>query len=110
MPAKNAFVAVLSFLLVSCASAQKGSLIQANKAIAKEDYQECLGKLSFGETLGDYSDAVNAQITFTKGLCLEGVGRKAEALALYRNLIARYPHSDWAAQGKARLDSDSGRK
>ena len=107
MPRKTACVVLMTAFLASCATAQQGSLIGANKAIAKQDYFECLNKLSFGDGLGDYSEGVNAQITFLRGFCLEGLGRKAEAHALYRNLIARYPNSDWAAQGKARLDIDA---
>ena len=107
MPRMTACVVLMTTLLASCATAQQGSLIGANKAIANQDYFECLSKLSQGEALGDFSESINAQITFLRGFCLEGLDRKAEAHALYRNLIARYPNSNWAAQGKARLDIDA---
>ncbi|MBL8519073.1 MAG: hypothetical protein JNK75_00245 [Betaproteobacteria bacterium] len=105
MTYKSIPIALLTLLLTSCATAQRGALIKANKAIASQNYQECLHHLSSGETLGEYPEGIHAQVTFQKGICLEGLGRKAEAYALYRSLIARHPDSDWTAQAKARLDS-----
>lgn len=101
----TATLALTTILLTACATAQRGALIQANKAIANQKYQECLHHLSSAETLGEFPEGINAQVTFQKGICLEGLGRTAEAYALYRVLIARHPNSDWTVQAKARLDS-----
>jgi len=97
------FATSLVFNLGGCATSQKGALYWAQGSYKKGDYQACLEELGRAEAYGDFSEAVNAEISFYKGLCLEGRGRKAEAEAVYQNLIKKYPNSDWSAQARARI-------
>lgn len=98
-------ICVLAFLssLTACATAQSGALSRAQSSFKEKDYHACLARLSEAESYGDFSESANAQISFYRGLCLEGQGRKAEAAAVYQNLIRKYPNSDWSAQAQARL-------
>lgn len=96
--------AVLLATLAACAStAQKGALIGVQKAIAKKKFDACLDKLDRADNYGNVSATQSAQISFYRGTCLDGIGRKAEAAAVYQNLVNRFPGTDWAAQARARL-------
>lgn len=107
-PALRVRVVTLSTLLLlgSCASiAQKGALIGVRKAVNKQDYAACLENLSEAESYGDFSEQENAQISFYRGFCLEGLGRQPEAAAVYQRLIEKYPDTDWAAQARGRASA-----
>jgi TolA-binding protein len=63
-----------------------------------------LNHLYRAEHYGSFSDSADAEIALQKGLCLEGVGRKSEALAVYHHLILKYPKSDLVPQAWARIE------
>lgn len=104
MITKILFTGYLFLLLAGCATAQRGALSRAQSAYGKKEFQKCLAHVDRSESYGNYSDAMNARLSFQKGLCLEGAGRKAEAVAIYRRLIERFPNTDWSAQAKARIE------
>lgn len=93
----------MAFSLAACAASQKGALYQAQTAYQEADYETCLKKLSFADGYGEYSEPVTADIAFYRGLCLEGLGRKQEALAVYQYLIRKHPNSSAAAQAHGRV-------
>lgn len=99
----NCIVVALAFLLASCATAQSVALHFGMESYKKRDYEGCLVELGRADGYGKHSEATSAQISFYRGLCLEGAGRSAEAVAVYQNLIRNYPNTDWAAQAKARM-------
>jgi len=105
MNPKFPLAVLLSILLTSCATAQSGAMSLARKAELRGDFHECLHHLANAESYGDFAETKNAQIAFQRGMCLEGLGRKSEALAMYRHVIARYADSSWSAQAKGRLES-----
>jgi tetratricopeptide (TPR) repeat protein len=94
---------VLCFSLAGCSMSQKGALSQAQRSYQQADFETCLMKLSQAEGYGEHSESVSADISFHRGLCLEGAGRKNEATAVYLNLIRTYPNSSGAIQAQARL-------
>jgi hypothetical protein len=89
--------------LAACSISQKGALSQAQRAYHKADYETCLIKLSQAEGYGEFSEPVSTEISFYKGLCLEGSGRKREAVAVYQNLTRNYPTSNGAVQAQERI-------
>jgi tetratricopeptide (TPR) repeat protein len=94
---------VMCFSLTACAMSQSGALYQAQKSYQEADYEMCLTKLSQAEGYGEYSESVSSEISFYRGLCLERAGRKSEAVAVYQNLIRKYPQSNGAAQAQGRI-------
>jgi len=98
-------LAMLAASLTACALSQTGAVSRAEKAYGKNEYQTCLRHLSRAESYGKHSDVVSAQLLFNKGLCLEGLGRKAEAVAVYKTLVESYPSSSLSVQAKARIES-----
>jgi hypothetical protein len=84
-------------------TAQKGALSKAQRAHKKKDFEACLTHLDRAEAYGNYSRTVAAQISFNRGLCLEGMGRAEEAAAVYRNLIEKFPGSNSAVQAQERI-------
>lgn len=94
---------VMCFFLTACAMSQSGALYQAQKSYQEADYETCLAKLSQAEGYGEYSESVSSEISFYRGLCLERAGRKPEAVAVYQNLIRKYPKSNGAAQAQGRI-------
>ena len=91
--------------LAGCAMSQSGAVSRAEKAYGKKEFDTCLRHLNRAESYGKYSDVVSAQVLFDRGLCLDGLGRKAEAVASYRTLIESYPSSTLSAQAKVRIGS-----
>jgi TolA-binding protein len=98
-------LATLAATLTGCAMTQKGAVSRAEKAYGKNEYQTCLKHLSRAESYGKHSEVVSAQVLFNRGLCLEGLGRKPEAVAVYKTLIESYPNSSLSVQAKARIES-----
>jgi len=96
---------VMCFSLTACSMSQSGALYQAQKSYQEADYETCLTKLSQADGYGEYSESVSSEIAFYRGLCLERADRKTEAVAVYQNLIRRYPKSNGAAQAQGRIAS-----
>lgn len=96
---------VVTTMLCSCSMTQKGALSRAEGAYAEGKFDKCLSHVTRAEGYGEHSDITAAQLSLQKGVCLEGAGRKAEANAVYDNLIRKHPNSDPAAQAKARKTS-----
>jgi hypothetical protein len=94
--------AFLSLTLSSCATTQKGALSRAQGAYDDGEFEKCLSHVTRAESYGEHSELTNARLSFQRALCLEGAGRKAEAIEVYRNLMQKHPDSDWAAQARAR--------
>ena len=94
---------VLIFLMTACAMSQSGALYRAQNSYREADYETCLTKLSQAEGYGEHSEFVSSEIIFYRGLCLERAGRKQEAVAVYHNLIRKFPQSNGAAQAQVRI-------
>jgi tetratricopeptide (TPR) repeat protein len=104
MKSKLWFIALTTVLITGCAMTQKGAISRAHNAYEDAKFEKCLDTLARAESYGNYSELENARISFQRGLCLEGAGRKAEAIAVYKNLIIKYPQTDLAAQARARSE------
>lgn len=98
------FIAIGLFAaLAACETTQRGALSQARKAYAKGDYTDCVTIVDRAATYGNFSEVSDAQIIFYRGLCLDGMGRTAEAKMMYRRVITKFPASTFADQAAARL-------
>jgi TolA-binding protein len=104
MQKKISIIVPIAIALTACAMTQKGTLSRAQSAYSDGNFDKCLARVARAESYGDYSEIQNARLSFQRGLCLEGAGRKAEAMAVYKALILKYPRTDWAAQARARSD------
>lgn len=89
--------------LAGCATAQKGAMIGAYSDIKKAKFQEALGSLSEAESYVKPSPALQAEISFLRGQCYEGLKRIPEAIGSYKYLVATFPESIYAYQAKERL-------
>lgn len=94
---------VMCLSLTACAMSQSGALYQAQKSYQEANYETCLTKLSQAEGYGEYSESVSSEISLYRGLCLERAGRNPEAVAVYQNLMRKYPQSNGAAQAQGRI-------
>jgi tetratricopeptide (TPR) repeat protein len=104
MNSKIWFITLTTIVLTGCAMTQKGAISRAHNAYEDAKFEKCLARLEQAESYGSYSELQNARISFQRGLCLEGAGRKSEAMAVYKNLIIKYPQTDMAAQARARIE------
>jgi hypothetical protein len=98
-------VGTLVLGLTACETTQRGALSQARKAYTKGGYADCVMIVDRAATYGDFSEVLNAQMIFYRGLCLDGMGRAAEAKMMYRRVITKYPTSPFSDQAAARLKS-----
>ncbi len=93
-------------LLCSCSSmAQKGAVDLAYSSYKKGDYETALKRLSRAESYdNEMSNSRHAEVLLLKGRCLEGLGNRGEAAALYEYLIKTYPGNEFTARAHGRLD------
>ncbi len=105
-PPALALLLALLPLLCSCSSmAQKGAVDLAYSSYKKGDYVTALKRLSRAEAYdSEMSSPRHAELLLLKGRCLEGMGNRGEATALYEYLIKTYPDNEFAARAKGRLE------
>lgn len=102
-------VAILLLGLLSCTGlSQRGNADRANGRLAKQDYQGALSIAEFTISQGDAAPEAKVRAYMIKGLSLEGLGRKGEAMGVYEFIIATYPKSVEAFQAKGRLSELGG--
>ena len=96
-------VVSIALSLAGCATAQKGAMIGAYSDIKKSKFQEALSELSQAESYLKPSPALQAEISFLRGQCYEGLKRIPEAIGSYKYLVATFPESIYAYQAKERI-------
>jgi lipopolysaccharide biosynthesis regulator YciM len=75
------FVAfLLAVVLVGCATAQRGTMIQARAKLDEGGYKEALAKLADAEKMVAPTPELQAEILYLRAECYEGLGRKPEAV------------------------------
>jgi len=77
-----------------------------NAGVSLEEARDVSGALGqYGEFEKSFSgDSVLApQVFFTQGRLLESLGKKADAIAAYHKLLAKYPESGWTKLGRDRI-------
>ncbi len=102
---------VAAGLLLLCLSAcggmvREGSLIQVRREFGEGNYRQCIAKADNARRYFDDEQppaAMDAELLFYKGQCLDLDGRKAEASVYYERVISKYPASDWSLQAAARM-------
>ena len=93
-------------ILVSCAAtSQRGNAERASGRLAKGEYQAALSIAEFAIAQGEAAPEAKLRAYFIKAQSLEGLGRRAEAVALYQFIIHKYFDSAEAFQAKGRLAS-----
>jgi hypothetical protein len=104
---RRGFAASLTLtMLAGCSSMiQEGSVIQVRKDFGNGDYKQCIARADSARRHFDENSpaALDAELLFYKGQCLDFDGRKAEAEIFYERLASKYPTTDWGLQAAARL-------
>ncbi len=97
-----AFAAILSG---GCATAQRGAMSRAYKAIKDGRYDAAIARLSEAEKYVTPTPALQAEIAFLRGQSYEGLKRVPDAVGCYRYLVATYPESIYAYQAEERIEA-----
>ncbi|MDR2673650.1 MAG: hypothetical protein LBC18_01980 [Opitutaceae bacterium] len=91
-------------VLAGCASlAQLGAMHSAQRSIAKGKYEAALLNLFQAEKYKAPDGELRAEIAFLRGRCHEGLGREAEAIAIYQYTADTFPTTSHGYQAKARI-------
>jgi hypothetical protein len=100
--AKAVFMALLAALYVGCGGMMvSGSLVQANNAIEARNYQDALKLLSQAERYAtDAGPQKQAEIAYLRGVCLEGLGRNADAEGQFQFVVDRFPNTEYGYRAK----------
>ena|SRR5882757_7004521 len=93
----------LVLTLAGCATAQKGSMLSVYSDIKKEHYNAALAELSSAEGYVKPTPELQAEISYLRGQCYEGLNRQPEAVGSYKYVVTTFPESSYAFQAKERL-------
>jgi outer membrane protein assembly factor BamD (BamD/ComL family) len=94
---------LLAVVLMGCATAQRGTMIQARSNLDEGNYKEALGKLADAEKMVAPTPELQAEIVYLRAEAYEGLGRKDEAVGALKYLVDKFPDSSYAYQAKERL-------
>ena len=93
----------LVLTLAGCATAQKGSMLSVYSDIKKEHFNAALAELSSAEGYVKPTPQLQAEISYLRGQCYEGLNRQSEAVGSYKYVATTFPESSYAFQAKERL-------
>lgn len=97
----------IAFLLCSgCATAQRGSIMRAQRGIDEGNYEFALRRLSEGESFSTPKPDVAAEIGYLKGVCYEGLHRPDEAKGMFQFVADHFPDTSYGYMAKEKLSRD----
>lgn len=94
---------LLAAVLMGCATAQRGTMIQARAELDAGGYKEALAKLADAEKMVAPTPELQAEIVYLRAECYEGLGRKPEAVGALKYVVAKFPDSSYAYQAREKL-------
>lgn len=100
-------VAIVIFASIfGCAgTAQRGAMLRAHSGIGEKDYEFSLKRLSDAERYVAPEPELQAEISYLKGLCFEGLYKSPEAKAMYKFVTDKFPDSQYSYLARERLSS-----
>ena len=104
---RTLFILFLATLSVGCSSrnALDRHLDDAYRQYESGDCDKVMLELSQAERRSRPRDNVQPEISLLRGQCLERQGLFVDAVETYRFIQARYPVSEYAFRGRARLET-----
>ena len=97
-------IAVAAMILVAClGTSQTGNIARANSRYKGGDYVGTIELADFVLGQGPVNDEIGAQAGLLKASSLDALGRRQEAIAVYRYLVETYSDSVSGAQAAGRL-------
>jgi len=104
---RTLFILFLATLSVGCSSrnALDRHLDDAYRQYESGDCDKVMLELSQAERRSRPRDNVQPEISLLRGQCLERQGLFVDAVETYRFIQARYPASEYAFRGRARLET-----
>lgn len=90
-------------LFSGCATAQRGAMLRAHTRMEHGRYEDALAKLSDAEKYTPPTPQLEAEISFLRGQCYEGLHRIPEAVGCYRYLADHFPDSIFAYQAREKI-------
>ncbi|MGK9065503.1 tetratricopeptide repeat protein [Stutzerimonas chloritidismutans] len=104
---RTLFILVLATLSVGCSSrsALDRHLDSAYKQYELGNCDQVMLELSQAERRSRPRDNLQPEISLLRGQCLERQGLFVDAVETYRFISSRYPASEYAFRGRARLET-----
>ncbi|GAB6389113.1 tetratricopeptide repeat protein [Stutzerimonas marianensis] len=104
---RTLFIIVLATLSVGCSSrsALDRHLDNAYKQYELGNCDQVMLELSQAERRSRPRDNLQPEISLLRGQCLERQGLFVDAVETYRFIGSRYPASEYAFRGRARLET-----
>jgi hypothetical protein len=100
-----ALLAVLGLMIccAGCQTAQSASMLRARAGLNDQRYEYTLKRLAEAESFNETSPALKAEISYMKGVCYEALGRRNDAVGMYRFTAEQYSSTQFAYQARERL-------
>ena len=98
--------ALVLFLLIAvagCQSFTEVKLANMQKYVEKGRYQQALYRLEGAFAYQSDDPQVQAGYEYWKARAYEGLGRKEEAIGVYRFIIDQFPDTLWKSKAEAQL-------
>ncbi len=86
-----------------CVTAQRGTVMRAEAAMADGKYDVALRRLGFAESYSQTPPVVGAQLHYLKGICYENLHQPGEAKAMFKFVADHFPDTDYGYLAKEKL-------
>jgi outer membrane protein assembly factor BamD (BamD/ComL family) len=103
---KSVTILVLILTLIhcsGCATAQKGAMLRAHSGIEKGKYDFALRRLADAERYVGPTPQLKAEIAYLRGICYAGLGKAAEARAMFKYVVDHYPDTEYGYKAKEQI-------
>ncbi len=96
-------VLLLSSLLAGCSIGQMGAMSRAHAGLADKRYEFTLKRLAEAEQFNSTTPELQAEISYMKAQCYDGMSKSAEAVGMYRYVVNTFPKSEFAFMAREKL-------
>ena|SRR5579863_2240007 len=95
--------ALLMSLVAGCAIGQMGAMSRAHAGLADKRYEFTLKRLAEAEQFDQTTPELQAEISYMRAECYDGLSESAEAVGMYRYVVETYPKSEFAFMAREKL-------
>jgi hypothetical protein len=86
-----------------CVTAQRGTVLRAEAAMADDKYDVALRRLNLAESYSQTPPVVGAQLHYLKGICYENLHQPGEAKAMFKFVADHFPDTDYGYLAKEKI-------
>ena len=94
---------LLVSLLAGCAIGQMGAMSRAHAGLADKRYEFTLKRLAEAEQFNPTTPDLQAEISYMKAQCYDGLNKSAEAVGMYRYVAETFPKSEYSFMARERM-------